>query len=108
MFACLQKYVDQSYYDQHPVMYYLTPSQNYRIDLIAAHIVESTLNNFPGYFSSDNDYANYLNQLTTHSFFGTKATVSTSYQMITMSTCDYSANYNDPRFLVHGMLVPIQ
>ena len=108
MFACLQKYVDQTYYEQHPVMYYMTPTQNYRIDLIAAHIVESTWSNFPGYFANDTDYSNYLNQITSSSFFWTKASVSTSYQLITMSTCDYSANYNDPRFLVHGMLVPIE
>lgn len=107
MFASLQKYVDQSYYEQHPTMYYLTPTQNYRVELIAAHIVEGTLDNFPGYFSNDNDYGTYLNQITSHSFFWTRSSVSTSNQLITLSTCDYSANYADPRFLVQGMLIPV-
>ena len=108
MFAAIEDYVAQSYYDEHPVMYYLTPTQNYRIDLIAGRIVESTLDNYPGYFSNDQEFSNYLNDITSHSFFGTHAGVNTGYQLVTMSTCDYSGNYNDPRFLLQGMLVPIQ
>lgn len=107
MFGTLEGYVDQSYYEEHPIMYYLTPTATYRIDLIAAHIVESTLDNYPGYFDSTSDYQTYLNQLTSASLFSTNATVSTDYQLITLSTCDYSSSYDDPRFLVHGLLVPI-
>ncbi|MCD8117537.1 MAG: class B sortase [Oscillospiraceae bacterium] len=107
MFGSIEGYVDQSYYEEHPVMYYLTPTETYRIDLIAAHIVESTLDNYPGYFDSTADYQTYLNQLTSASLFTTSATVSTDYQLITLSTCDYSSSYNDPRFLLHGLLVPI-
>ena len=107
MFASLQKYVDSSYYDQHQVMYYYTPERDYRVDLIAAHIVESTLTNYPFYFSGDGDYQGYLNDITSHSFFATHAPVSTQYQLITLSTCDYSGGYADPRFLVQGLLVPM-
>lgn len=106
MFATIYDYVDQEFYNQHPVMYLLTPTQNYRVDLIAAHIVESTLNNYPGYFQ-EGEYQDYLNMITASSFFRTSASVSTQYQLITMSTCDYSSNYNDPRFLLHGLLVPV-
>ncbi|MCD7770031.1 MAG: sortase, partial [Oscillospiraceae bacterium] len=80
MFGSIEGYVDQSYYEEHPVMYYLTPTETYRIDLIAAHIVESTLDNYPGYFDSTADYQTYLNQLTSASLFTTSATVSTDYQ----------------------------
>ncbi len=107
MFASVEDYVAQSYYDQHPSMYFLTPDQDYRIDLIAGRIVESTLDNYPSYFS-DADYSNYLNNITSHSFFGTRANVTTGCQLITLSTCDYSSGYSDPRFLLQGMLVPIQ
>ncbi|MCD7844801.1 MAG: class B sortase [Oscillospiraceae bacterium] len=108
MLGTIEGYVDQSYYEEHPVMYYLTPTETYRIDLIAAHIVESTLDNYPGYFDSTTDYQTYLNKITSASLFATNATVSTDYQLITLSTCDYSSSYNDPRFLLHGLLVPIE
>ncbi|MCD7748900.1 MAG: class B sortase [Oscillospiraceae bacterium] len=107
MFGDLENYMEQSYYDEHPIMYYLTPTSTYRVDLIAGHIVESTLDNYPGYFDSVEDYQTYLNQITSVSLFSTSATVSTDYQLITLSTCDYSAGYNDPRFLLQGLLVPI-
>ena len=108
MFASIEKYVDQNYYNEYPYMYFLTPGGNYRVDLIAAHIVESTLNNYPEYFQSDWDYQTYLNQITSSSYFGTSASVSGEYQLFTMSTCDYSGSFNDPRFLLHGLLIPIQ
>ena len=108
MFAAVESYLDPNFYTQHPVMYYMTPGQNYRIDLISAHIVESTLNNYPAYFDSDGKYADYLNTITSRSSFYTNATVSTQYQLITLSTCDYSSNYNDPRCLLQGLLIPIE
>ena len=108
MFATVYDYVDQSFYEQHPVMYYLTPNGNYRVELIAAHIVESTLDNYPGYFEGDGAYQSYLNTITSSSFFRTHASLNLEYQLMTMSTCDYSSNYHDPRFLLHGQMVPIQ
>ncbi len=106
MFATVYNYVTQDYYNQHPVMYLLTPTQNYRVDLIAAHIVESSMDNYPGYFQGG-EYQDYLNKIVSSSFFRTSANVTTNYQLITMSTCDYSSNYNDPRFLLHGLMVPV-
>lgn len=107
MFATVEKYLDPNFYNQHPYMYLMTPNQNYRIDLISAHIVESTMNNYPGYFSYDGEYQQYLNDITSRSAFATRSSVTTGYQLITLSTCDYSGGYNDPRCLLHGLLVPI-
>lgn len=107
MFASVEKYLDPSFYTQHPYMYFMTPNQNYRVELISAHIVESTLDNYPGYFSGEQEYQNYLNNITSRSAFSTQAAVTTGYQLITLSTCDYSGNYNDPRCLLQGLLVPI-
>ena len=108
MFGTYKNYVDKSYYVQHPVMYYLTPNGNYRIDLICAHIVEATDENFPGYFSNVNDYQTFLNQITSDSFWVNYDAISTEHQLISMSTCTSAAGYEDPRFVVYGMLIPIQ
>ncbi len=108
MFASLQKYVDATYYEQHPTIYFYTPQGDYRVELIAAHITESSMTNYPYYFNDSYDYQLYLNELTSHSFFATHAAVSTDYQLMTLSTCDYSGGYNDPRFLVHGLMIPVE
>ncbi len=107
MFASLEKYVDANYYYQHPTIYFYTPQGDYRVELIAAHITESLMTNYPYYFESDWDFQNYLNDITSHSYFATNTAVSTQYQLMTLSTCDYSGGYADPRFLVHGLMIPV-
>ena len=38
MFNSLTNYKEQSYYDEHPVMYLNTPKQNYKIEIFSAYI----------------------------------------------------------------------
>ena len=108
MFGTFKNYVNKSHYDAHPTMYYLTPNGCYRIDLICAHIVESTYENFPGYFSNLGDYQSYINQIAAESFWVNYNAITTEHQLITLSTCTSAAGYDDARFVVHGMMVPIQ
>ena len=107
MLAAAEKYMDQSFYEQHPSMWFVTPYGDYKVELIAGHITESSLNNYPGYFDGDSDYMNYMNKVTSHSTFSTHAELSTEYQLITMSTCDYSSNFRDPRYLLQGLMIPV-
>ena len=108
MFGTFKEYVNRSYFDAHPILYYLTPSGSYRIDLFCAHIVEGTYDNFPGYFSTDDDYRTYLNLIAGESFWVNYDAISTDHQLMTFSTCTSAAGYNDARFVVHGIMVPIQ
>ncbi len=108
MFGTLTKYTDASYYDENPIFYYLTPNQDYRIELLCAHIVESTRNNFPSHFSSSGEYLSYLNSISSHCFWFRPEAMNTDYQLITLSTCSYTSGYVDPRFLVQGIMIPIE
>lgn len=108
MFGTFQEYVNRSYYESHPTLYYLTPGASYRVDLFCAHIVEATEDNYPGYFRSTSDYQTYLNRVSSSSFWVNYDVISTDYQLITMSTCTSASGFSDPRLLVQGMLVPIQ
>ena len=108
MFGTLTNYTNESYYKDNPTLYYLTPNGNYRVELICAHIVESTVDNFPTLFSSTAEYQSYLNRITSSAFWVNSQAVNTNYQMITLSTCSYTSGYVDPRFLVHVILIPIE
>lgn len=108
MFGILKGYVDSSYYDKHPVFYYLTPTESYRVELLCAHIVDAKDENFPTYFSSTQAQQSYINDITSSAFWVNSDAVSTEHQLITFSTCTSSAGKNDPRFLVHGIMIPIQ
>lgn len=108
MFGTFKYYVDASYYNQHPILYYMTPNGSYRIELISAHITEATADNFPTYFSSTSAQQEYLNRITSSAYWVNYDAVTTDYQIITMSTCTSGSGYSDPRFLVHGIMIPIQ
>ncbi len=108
MFGTFKYYAEESFFEEHPTLYYLTPEQCYRVDLICAHIVEATTENFPGYFASLDDYNTYLSRISSSAFWVNAEAVTTEHQLLTMSTCTSAAGYSDPRLLVQGMMVPIQ
>ena len=108
MFGTFKNYVNRSYYEEHPVMYYLTPTGSYRIDLICAHIAESLVDNLPGYFSSLTAYQSYLNTITSDAFWVNYDAVTTDLQLFSMSTCTSAAGFDDARLLLFGVMVPIQ
>lgn len=108
MFDLLNDYSDPAAYEEHPLFYFLTPEGNYRVELISAHIVEAVPESYPGYFESEEDYRQYLDYILSVSTFKTTAAIDPSRQLLTMSTCNYSRRYSDPRMLLHGLLVPIE
>ena len=108
MFGILRNYTDRDYFEDHPIFYYLTPDDCYRVELICAMTVESVLSNFPTYFSSTGDYQSYLDRITSGAYWVNSSAVTTDHQLITFSTCTYGSGYNDARLLVHGMMIPIE
>ena len=99
MFAHLENYKSQSYYDAHPYFYIYTPSQNYRLDLFAGCVVEGTADIYALEPSSDTIAA-----LVSKSTFKSKIGMPTG-NIVTLSTCDYT--YSDARYVVLGQLVEI-
>lgn len=108
MFGTLKGYVDESYYDEHPIFYYLTPSQSYRVELLWAQVVDATDENYQTYFSSASAQQSYLNSLSSGAYWINRDALTTEYQLLSMSTCTSSAGQNDPRLLVQGIMIPIQ
>lgn len=99
MFAALIDYKSQSYYDKHPYIYILTPTQNYRLDLFAACLVDSTSD----IYTKEPTEA-ILRDCIARSYFDTDIDYPTG-NVVTLSTCTYE--YDDARFIVLGELVPM-
>ena len=99
MFAHLENYKSQSYYDAHPYFYIYTPSQNYRMDLFAGCVVEGDADIY-----SLNPSADTIAALVAKSTFKSKIGTPTG-NIVTLSTCDYT--YSGARYVVLGQLVPI-
>jgi sortase B len=107
MFAALRRYTDQEYYDEHPTMYYLTPTQNYRLDLICCFVARDR---DPVYslFQTPLEMREYLLGVQDKSTFEAKKKydLSTVNRIIVLSTC--TNDVNDARYIVIGVPIPIE
>lgn len=105
MFGSLSDYKKQSYYEAHPVLYYLTPDATYRIDLVMGAVVdtEDIL-----YQTNPNDKAfdKYLARLRENSTFRSDVELEPGEQVVTLSTCSYE--FDDARYVLIGKLVPLE
>lgn len=102
MFGTLPKYKKQSYYDEHPVLYYLTPTENYRIELFAGLVVNSKDMIYQT-TPSNEEFDKYLEGLVKKSTFKSNVEVTSQDKIITLSTCSYE--FNNARYIVIGKLV---
>lgn len=102
MFACLASYREQSYYEEHPVMWLLTPDAAYRIDLLAGLVVPSDSEVYEIY-SYPEDLLEGLEYVVSKSTFDAgQIDLEAVERIVTLSTCSY--DYNDARYVVIGSL----
>lgn len=102
MFGSLVKYKKQSYYDEHPVLYYLTPGGEYKIELYAGLVVkpESVIYS-PN--PTETEVADFIAYAKEHSTFNSDVELTQNDILITLSTCSYE--YTDARYIVIGKVV---
>lgn len=102
MFGSLVKYKEQSYYDEHPVLYYLTPDDDYKIELYAGLVVKrDSVIYSPNPRKSE--FAEFLTYAKEHSTFQSDVEITEDDTLITLSTCSYE--YNNARYIVMGKLL---
>ena len=105
MFGTLVKYTRQEYYNTHPVLYYLTPDKDYRIDLFAGFTADATSDIYRTEIGEANDFEAFLQELKTKSTFTSDVTVTGDDHIVMLSTCSYE--FNNARYVVFGKLTPL-
>ena len=100
MFGTLVKYKDQTYYDSHPILYFLTPERNYIIELIAGAVVKRDSDIYQT-APTDNTIADIMAKST----FNSAVEIGNGENIITLSTCSYE--FNNARYVVVGKLKKI-
>jgi len=105
MFGTLTKYKNQSYYDQHPVLWLLTPERAYRIDLIAGMVTPSDSDAYE-VFDTDEEFRAHLEMVIQNTTFVSETGIETVNQIITLSTCSYE--YATARYVLIGALTPAE
>jgi len=100
MFGELINYKKQSFYEAHPYIYIITPTQTYRMDLFAACIVDSVSDVYSLTLSDD-----LIEEMISDSTFDADIPFPEG-NIVTLSTCTYE--YDDARYVVMGQLVPVE
>lgn len=97
MFGTLVKYKEQSYYDAHPVLYFLTPENNYVIELCAGAVVKRDSDIY-----QISPQENTITELIGKSTFRSTVEFDEGDDIITLSTCSYE--FNNARYVLIGKL----
>lgn len=103
MFAVLSKYKEQSYYDEHPVLWYLTPNGDYRIDLFAGMVTKSDSEVYTPNFGDEEAFGAFLQRTIESSTFVSDVSVTPEDHIVTLSTCSYE--FGNARYVVLGKLI---
>lgn len=109
MFATLNEYDTQSYFDKHPQMYLVTPDGGYVMEVFSAFEAkpaESGSDTSPWRLSwkDDGTYTTWLSEMAGRSVIETDVTVTSSDKVLTLSTCTPGGK---SRFIVMGKLAAV-
>ncbi len=105
MFGTLTSYCEQTYYDQHPVLYFLTPDTDYKIELISGFVTPSTSALYNVYLS-ESERMPVVTDILNSSAFLSNAELSDDERLLTLSTC--SNEYDSARYVVIGKMIRIE
>ena len=108
MFAVLDKFADQEFYEEHPVVWYITERTAYRIELLATFVTPSDSESYT-MFDTQAELDAYLDGALAKSLFKTMAATDNVTRIMTLSTCAY--DYDNARTVVIGSLaeeVPLE
>ncbi|MCH5317449.1 MAG: class B sortase [Eubacterium sp.] len=105
MFGTLVNYKEQKYFEEHPVLYYLTPETNYKIDLFAGFTADADSDIYRTEIGNTEEFEAFLQKLTANSTFKSDVDVTGSDHIIMLSTCSYE--FDNARYIVFGKLTPL-
>lgn len=106
MFGYLHNYDSREYYEQHGEIYLLTPTQNYRLEILSTAVVPDDSWLYAKQMD-DAQRRKWASEVYGISIIGTQSTANLEAERyLTLSTCSYE--YENARFVVVGSLKKIQ
>lgn len=104
MFGTLPNYKKQAYFDEHPVMWLLTPSGDYKVELVAGYVTSASSDVYDFDPSEEEMFAT-VQQAMERSSFASDVQIAQGDHFLTLSTCSYE--YDNARYVLIGRLIPL-
>ena len=109
MFATISNWAEQDYYEEHPVMWLLTPRQDYKIVLFSEYTTSAYSDTYVMYPEACPEMDEYLKRAAQSSNFQsdiqTNGELTGDAHYVLLSTCAYV--FDNARDVLHGKLVPV-
>lgn len=107
MFASLSQWLEQQYYEEHPVMWLLTPERDYKIELFSGYTTSADADTYTVFQKPGKEMDAYLQSAVEQSNFraidGIELGGNDHY--VLLSTCAYA--FDNARTVLHGKLIPV-
>ena len=104
MFACLSEWEEQEFYEEHPVIWFLTPERDYQIVLKSGYTVSAHSDTYTIYPEACEEFDDYLADAQERSNFEPVQGPEGEGHYALLSTCSYV--FDDARYVLLGELVP--
>ena len=105
MFATIKYWFQQEYYEAHPVMWLLTPEQDYKIVLMCGYVTSALSDTYTVFHEHGPEFETYLQDAMSRSEFQSGLEPDPQANYVMLSTCAYVFDY--ARSVMHGQLVPL-
>ncbi len=106
VFASLVEYENQSYYEEHPTISLMTPEGNYTLEIFSGFVTDGNSDFYQREFQSDNDFLQYVANVSANSDFQCDVTVSATDSIVMLSTCAY--DFDEARYVLFAKIVKDQ
>ncbi|MEG0329525.1 MAG: class B sortase [Longicatena sp.] len=108
MFAQLENFKEQAFFDKHQYLYIFTPTINYRSEVLGFYSTTSDSQAYMSSFSNADAFNQYIQKAQSNSMYPSIAKATSEDHLITLSTCSYERNGqpSDLRYVLHAKLVP--
>ncbi len=105
MFATLDRWQGQEYFDAHPVMWLLTPTQDYKLSLYSAYNISAYDEVYTIYHENVPEFQEWIQSSLRRSEIASDTVTEPEGQYIMLSTCAYV--FDNARSVVHALMQPV-
>lgn len=105
MFGTLKEWSSQEFYEEHPVIWLLTPEQDYKIEVLGTYTTSAYSDTYTIFPDVGPELDEYLENKLAQSVIQTHGSPEPDARYVLLSTCAYV--FDNARYVLHGKLVPV-